>query len=170
MSGTMGQEAATAWIETWLRPVGDLFINLIRMLIVPLIFTTLVAGVIAMGKPSKLGSLGLKTIAAYFVTTIFANVIGLTFGTLFRPGIGVDFEGVEVIVEKDIVTVKGADKQAAAVKVFKAVSTDDPELDKRYDEVLQLELQIASIKQAIRNVADENELPLSSIRVWVDIF
>ena len=95
MSGTMGQEAATAWIETWLRPVGDLFINLIRMLIVPLIFTTLVAGVIAMGKPSKLGSLGLKTIAAYFVTTIFANVIGLTFGTLFRPGIGVDFEGVE---------------------------------------------------------------------------
>ena len=47
MSGTMGQEAATAWIETWLRPVGDLFINLIRMLIVPLIFTTLVAGVIA---------------------------------------------------------------------------------------------------------------------------
>jgi len=95
MSGTMGQEAATAWIETWLRPVGDLFINLIRMLIVPLIFTTLVAGVIAMGKPSKLGSLGLKTIAAYFVTTIFANVIGLTFGTIFRPGIGVDFEGVE---------------------------------------------------------------------------
>ena len=95
MSGTMGQEAATVWIETWLRPVGDLFINLIRMLIVPLIFTTLVAGVIAMGKPSKLGSLGLKTIAAYFVTTIFANIIGLTFGTLFRPGIGVDFEGVE---------------------------------------------------------------------------
>ena len=95
MSGTMGQEAATVWIETWLRPVGDLFINLIRMLIVPLIFTTLVAGVIAMGKPSKLGSLGLKPIAAYFVTTIFANIIGLTFGTLFRPGIGVDFEGVE---------------------------------------------------------------------------
>ena len=95
LSRIMGGEAAADWLETFIKPVGDLFINLIRMLIVPLIFTTLVAGVIAMGKPSKLGSLGLKTIAAYFVTTIFANVIGLTFGTLFRPGIGVDFEGVE---------------------------------------------------------------------------
>ncbi|OLF75371.1 sodium:dicarboxylate symporter [Maricaulis sp. W15] len=96
-SGTMGQDAATQWIDTYIRPVGLLFINLIRMLIVPLIFTTLVAGVIAMGKPSKLGSLGIKTIALYLVTTFFANVIGLTFGTLFRPGAGVDLAGVEAV-------------------------------------------------------------------------
>lgn len=96
-SGTMGQDPATQWIDTYIRPVGLLFINLIRMLIVPLIFTTLVAGVIAMGKPSKLGSLGIKTIALYLVTTFFANVIGLTFGTLFRPGAGVDLAGVEAV-------------------------------------------------------------------------
>ncbi|WP_323760861.1 dicarboxylate/amino acid:cation symporter [Maricaulis sp.] len=96
-SNTMGQDAATTWIDTYVRPVGLLFINLIRMLIVPLIFTTLVAGVIAMGKPSKLGSLGLKTIALYLVTTFFANVIGLTFGALFRPGAGADLAGVEAV-------------------------------------------------------------------------
>lgn len=96
-SNTMGQDAATSWIDTYVRPVGLLFINLIRMLIVPLIFTTLVAGVIAMGKPSKLGSLGLKTIGLYLVTTFFANVIGLTFGALFKPGAGVDLAGVEAV-------------------------------------------------------------------------
>ncbi len=96
-SNVMGQDAATSWIDTYVRPVGLLFINLIRMLIVPLIFTTLVAGVIAMGKPSKLGSLGLKTIALYLVTTFFANVIGLTFGALFRPGANVNLEGVEAV-------------------------------------------------------------------------
>lgn len=96
-SNLMGQDAATSWLDSYIRPVGLLFINLIRMLIVPLIFTTLVAGVIAMGKPSKLGSLGLKTIALYLVTTFFANVIGLTFGALFRPGAGVNLEGVEAV-------------------------------------------------------------------------
>lgn len=96
-SNVMGQDAATNWIDSYIRPVGLLFINLIRMLIVPLIFTTLVAGVIAMGKPSKLGSLGLKTIALYIVTTFFANVIGLTFGAIFRPGANVNLEGVEAV-------------------------------------------------------------------------
>ena len=96
-SNTMGQDAATQWIDTYIRPIGLLFINLIRMLIVPLIFTTLVAGVIAMGKPSKLGSLGLKTIGLYLVTTFFANVIGLAFGTFFRPGAGADLAGVEAV-------------------------------------------------------------------------
>jgi Na+/H+-dicarboxylate symporter len=96
-SGVLGQDAATQWIDTWIRPVGQMFINLIRMLIVPLIFTTLVAGIIAMGKPSKLGSLGVKTIILYLATTFFANVIGLAFGTLFRPGAGVDLAGVEAV-------------------------------------------------------------------------
>jgi Na+/H+-dicarboxylate symporter len=96
-SGVLGPDAATQWIDTWIRPVGQMFINLIRMLIVPLIFTTLVAGIIAMGKPSKLGSLGVKTIILYLATTFFANVIGLAFGTLFRPGAGVDLAGVEAV-------------------------------------------------------------------------
>lgn len=97
LSSTMGQQAAASWIETWLKPVGDLFIRLIRMLIVPLIFTTLVAGVIAMGKPSKLGSLGVKAIVLYLVTTFFANVIGLIFGTIMRPGIGADLGNVQAV-------------------------------------------------------------------------
>ncbi len=97
LSQAMGQAEATAFIDTYIRPVGLAFIQLIRMLIVPLIFTTLVAGVIAMGDPSKLGSLGIKTILLYLATTFFANIIGLTFGSIFRPGEGAELAGVEAV-------------------------------------------------------------------------
>ena len=45
--------------------IGDLFIRLIRMVVVPLVFVTLVSGVISMGDPSKLGSLGARTLGLY---------------------------------------------------------------------------------------------------------
>lgn len=70
--------------------VGDLFIRLIRMVVVPLVFVTLVAGVVSMGDPSKLGSLGVKTLAIYLVTTLAAITIGLTLAAVLRPGVGVD--------------------------------------------------------------------------------
>ncbi len=76
-----------------LKFVGDVFIKFIRLIIIPLIFFTLVAGVMALGDPKKLGTIGLKTIGLYLATTFFANVIGLTMGTIFRPGAGVDLGG-----------------------------------------------------------------------------
>ncbi|WP_291843640.1 dicarboxylate/amino acid:cation symporter [Maricaulis sp.] len=90
LASVIGQDAAAAWIDDNLRWVGTLFIRLIRMMIVPLIFSTLVAGIIAMGKPSKLGTLGLMTFGMYLATTFFANIIGLVMGTVMRPGAGVD--------------------------------------------------------------------------------
>lgn len=97
MSQIMGMEAAAEWIESWVRPVGDLFIRLIRMLIVPLILTTLVAGVYALGDPKRLGSIGGKAIGLYFVTTFFANIIGIIFGLIFRPGAGADLGGADAV-------------------------------------------------------------------------
>ena len=90
----MGLEAGGALL-TDIRIVGDVFIALIRLVIIPLIFMTLVAGVLALGDPSKLGTIGLKTIFLYLMTTFFANIIGLAMGTIFRPGAGVDLGGAE---------------------------------------------------------------------------
>ncbi|HAI16445.1 MAG: dicarboxylate/amino acid:cation symporter [Gammaproteobacteria bacterium] len=70
--------------------IGDLFIRLIRMVVVPLVFVTLVAGVVSMGDPSKLGSLGVKTLAIYMLTTLVAICIGLFLAATLQPGIGVD--------------------------------------------------------------------------------
>ena len=75
--------------------MGDLFIRLIRMIVVPLVFVTIVAGVVSMGDPSKLGSLGAKTIILYMVTTLVAITIGLILAVIFQPGAGVDLSGAE---------------------------------------------------------------------------
>ena len=83
------------FITTWIKPFGDAFVRLIKMLIVPLIVTTLVSGVIAMGDPKRLGSLGVKTLVLYMGTTLFAVSLGLFFGTVFQPGAGVDFSNVD---------------------------------------------------------------------------
>ncbi len=72
---------------SWL---GDLFVRLIRMVVVPLVFVTLVSGVVAMGDPAKLGSLGAKTLAVYMLTTLAAIVIGLVLAAALQPGVGVD--------------------------------------------------------------------------------
>ncbi|MEO0606923.1 MAG: dicarboxylate/amino acid:cation symporter [Pseudomonadota bacterium] len=82
----MGAEAGGAFAETWIGWLGDLFLRLIQMLIVPLVFFTLVSGLIAMGDPKRLGSLGIRTIGTYFGTTAIAVTLGLIMATIFRPG------------------------------------------------------------------------------------
>ena len=71
-----------------LAPIGTLFLNAIKMLIVPLVFVSLVAGITAMHDSTKLGRISVKTITIYLVTTAFAVSIGLLFGALFAPGEG----------------------------------------------------------------------------------
>ncbi len=70
--------------------IGDLFIRLIFMIVVPLVFVTIVSGVVSMGDPSKLGSLGAKTIILYMLTTLVAITIGLFLAAVLQPGDGVD--------------------------------------------------------------------------------
>ena len=71
--------------------VGTLFVRLIRMIVVPLVFVTLISGVVSMGDPNKLGSLGVKTLAIYMATTLAAITIGLILAVILQPGVGVDF-------------------------------------------------------------------------------
>ena len=80
----------------YIKPVGTLFINAIKMLIVPLIFSSLVVGVISMKDPKKMGRIGLKTLALYLGTTVVAVTIGLTLGTWLQPGAGAGL-GLEAV-------------------------------------------------------------------------
>jgi Na+/H+-dicarboxylate symporter len=73
-----------------LAPVGALFLSAIKMLIVPLVFVSLVAGITAMSDSAKLGRISIKTITIYLATTAFAVSIGLLFGSLFTPGEGMN--------------------------------------------------------------------------------
>jgi Na+/H+-dicarboxylate symporter len=76
--------AAIGWI-------GELFVRLIRMLVVPLVFLTIAAGVAALADPKRLGSIGVKTLAMYVFTTALAVTTGLTVATLIAPGLGANF-------------------------------------------------------------------------------
>ncbi|MCP4098487.1 MAG: dicarboxylate/amino acid:cation symporter [Planctomycetaceae bacterium] len=104
-----GFERAAAIGDTWFKPFGDAFVRLIKMLIIPLIVTTLVSGVTAMGDPKKLGSLGARTIGLYMLTTLFAVSLGLAMGTLIQPGVGVEYSTASA---EDLASVTG--KMAAA--------------------------------------------------------
>lgn len=75
--------------------IGDVFIKLIRMIVVPLVFVTLVSGVVAMGSPSKLASIGIKTMGLFLATTIGAIIIGLLLAAAIQPGVGVSITGGE---------------------------------------------------------------------------
>ncbi|WP_423127425.1 dicarboxylate/amino acid:cation symporter [Gaoshiqia sp. Z1-71] len=70
--------------------LGELFLRALKMIIIPLIFSSIVSGVTSMGSGKSLGRLGLKTISYYLLTSLFAILTGLLFVNLFRPGIGVD--------------------------------------------------------------------------------
>jgi Na+/H+-dicarboxylate symporter len=72
-----------------IRWMGDLFVRMIRMLVAPLVFVTLVAGITAMKEPTRIASIGGRALGLYIVTTLGAIVIGLTLAGLLGPGRGV---------------------------------------------------------------------------------
>ncbi len=75
--------------------IGDFFIKAIRMLVVPLIFFSLVAGVAALGDLRKLGSVGGRAMILFIITGQIAAWLGLALGTFFAPGKGVDTSAIQ---------------------------------------------------------------------------
>lgn len=73
-----------------LKPIGTLFINAIKMLIVPLVFCSLVVGVTSMQDTRKMGRIGIKSVLLYLGTTAVAITIGLGLATVLTPGSGLD--------------------------------------------------------------------------------
>ncbi|GKH60394.1 amino acid transporter [Campylobacter ureolyticus] len=82
-----------------IAPFGDLFIRLLKMIIVPIIVASLIMGTSSI-EPSKLGRVGGKAVFFYFITTLFAIVIGLACAFVFRPGSGLDLSDASVAVSK----------------------------------------------------------------------
>lgn len=74
-----------------LKPLGQMFLNMISMLIIPLIFSSMIVGINSIRDPGKLGRVGIKTIGLYISTTVIAICIGLTFAFLFKPGCNLGF-------------------------------------------------------------------------------
>jgi len=72
----------------WIGAVGELFVRLIRMLVVPIVFVSIASGVTALADPRRLGSVGGRTVLLFAFTTACAVSIGMVLGLLIEPGIG----------------------------------------------------------------------------------
>ena len=79
-----------------IKIVGDVFVAFIKMLVVPLIFFSLVAGVASIGDLRKLGSVGWRALLLFVVSGQIAVWLGLALGTFAQPGVGVDTSAIEL--------------------------------------------------------------------------
>ncbi|WP_461534008.1 dicarboxylate/amino acid:cation symporter [Sinomicrobium sp.] len=82
------------FIENWIYPFGELFINLLKLIAIPLIVASLIKGICDMQDISKLSSIGIRTMALYIFTTTCAIVIGLTIANIVKPGSGISEETI----------------------------------------------------------------------------
>lgn len=82
-------------VEGVLYVVGQGFIRLMKMLVVPLVFCSLVCGSMAIGDTKKLGTVGVRTLLFYLVTTALAITVALSIGNLINPGTGLDMSAIQ---------------------------------------------------------------------------
>jgi len=73
-----------------LKPIGSLFVNTIKMLIVPLVFCSIIVGITSMQDTNKMGRIGFKAVLFYLLSTAVAITIGLLLGNLLQPGAGLE--------------------------------------------------------------------------------
>ena len=74
--------------ETWLQPIGDVYLNLIRMVVAPLVLFTIASSIAKLGEGVGAVRLGVRTIVWFAITSLLAVLVGIAFGHLINPGVG----------------------------------------------------------------------------------
>lgn len=97
----------TDWIFSIITTLGTIFIRLLRMVIVPLIFSSIVSGVSSVSDGKSIGRLGAKTFAYFFVSSLLAICVGMVVVNVFQPGVGANIPVGEDFDPAAIVTPKG---------------------------------------------------------------
>lgn len=108
-----------------IRWMGDLFIRAIQMVVVPLVFVTIVSGIVALDDPRRLGSLGVRTFAMYMLTTLIAISIGLALAASIQPGVGVDLSGAVPGVLQEPVSFRDQLMRIVPTNPFAALAAGD---------------------------------------------
>jgi Na+/H+-dicarboxylate symporter len=116
----LGKEA------THIKIVGDIFISLLKMIIIPLILASMVAGIVSLGDVRKLGRIGLRTFLYYTATTLLAVLVGLILVNVIRPGARVDIgdKEVEEIIERETPSVVSIIEDIVPENLFAAMAQD----------------------------------------------
>ena len=99
--GLIAGESSLPFINWWIAPIGTMFINLIKMMIVPVVFFSLVVGMTSLGDTKKLGRIGAKTVVLYLVTTAVAILIGFGIAGIVSPGTGLSLTSDAAVKVKE---------------------------------------------------------------------
>ncbi|GKW02581.1 glutamate/aspartate:proton symporter GltP [Pectobacterium carotovorum subsp. carotovorum] len=92
------QQESRQWlISNILSPAGDIFIRLIKMIVVPIVIATLIVGIAGVGDAKKLGRIGFKTILYFEIITTVAIILGITLANIFQPGHGIDMSTLTAV-------------------------------------------------------------------------
>ena len=84
----------------WIKPFGTIFINLLKLIAVPLILASLIKGISDLKDISKIKKMGLRTMVIYMITTLVAIIIGLGIVNIVKPGVGMSSDTIEKIKSK----------------------------------------------------------------------
>ena len=106
------------WVDftnAWIKPWGVIFVNLLKLIAVPLVFASLIKGVASLSDIAKLSRIGGKTIALYLTSTVIAVTIGLLLVNTVKPGDGFDMKSIDVSEN----TQTGANKKIEDAKEVK---------------------------------------------------
>jgi proton glutamate symport protein len=109
-----------------IKIVGDLFIRLLKAIIIPLILASMVAGIVSLGDVRKLGGIGLKTFIYYLTTTTLAVGLGLVLVNLIRPGVSVEIgvEPSDVLSSEEVPSVVSIVSDIIPENIFEAMAND----------------------------------------------
>ena len=99
--GLIAGESSLPFINWWIAPIGTMFINLIKMMIVPVVFFSLVVGMTSLGDTKKLGRIGAKTVCLYLATTAVAILIGFGVAGIVSPGTGLSLTSDAAVKVKE---------------------------------------------------------------------
>ncbi|MCC9166022.1 dicarboxylate/amino acid:cation symporter [Pontibacter harenae] len=100
----------------WIKPFGTIFINLLKLIAVPLVLVSLITGVASLSDISRLSRIGSKTIGIYLMTTVIAVVLGLLLVNTFKPGNAFSAEKREEFKEQFAATTTQRSTDAASVE------------------------------------------------------
>ena len=92
-------QGGEAFVTSWIKPLGTIFVKLLKLIAVPLILASLIKGISDLKDISKFASIGVKTIVIYVLTTVIAISIGLTLVNIFNPGNGISDATISKLTE-----------------------------------------------------------------------
>lgn len=155
-----------------LQFLGKIFINLIKMVVVPLVFFSLVSGVSFLKDTASIGKIGIKTFATYMATTLFAISVGMLIASIVQPGKNIDLEGLVTSNEKAIAKAESAQSSAEKYSVgaqIAAIVPPNPVRAFAESNMLQIIFFALIFGIALVKLGDKSKLVKESVNSLSDI-